>query len=247
MAMALRAIKSKLTSLEPIWGLIAFASAIATVLLYACVRHYQPIEGPEIPWWAIAVLVLTAERWPVELEFRRSSHSFSLTDIPLSVAFVFASGLHAFVAIVGGPLIALLLRRLPLVKFFFNVGQLALASTVMIVVVHFAARIDDDFGWLTWGAILLATQLGGVLTIAQILAAIVLTEGHVSREQVRQMFGMDLVVTVTSTAMALVCSILWIERPSAAPLLLVPILIAFVGNRAYVKERQGHEKVKFLY
>ena len=31
------------------------------------------------------------------------------------------------------------------------------------------------------------------------------------------------------------------------PLLLVPILIAFVGYRAYVKERQGHEKVKFLY
>ena len=47
--------------------------------------------------------------------------------------------------------------------------------------------------------------------------------------------------------MALVCSILWIERPSAAPLLAIPILVAFVGYRAYVTERQGHEKVKFLY
>ena len=61
------------------------------------------------------------------------------------------------------------------------------------------------------------------------------------------MFGMDFVVTVTGTAMALVCSILWIERPSAAPLLAVPILVAFLGYRAYVSERQGHEKVKFLY
>ena len=112
---------------------------------------------------------------------------------------------------------------------------------------HFAAQIDPGFGWLTWAAVLLATQLGGVLTIAQILAAIVLTEGHVSRDQVRQMFGMDFVVTVTGTAMALVCSILWIERPEAAPLLLVPILVAFLGYRAYVAERQGHEKVKFLY
>ena len=86
-----------------------------------------------------------------------------------------------------------------------------------------------------------------MLTIAQILCAIVLTEGHVSRDQVRQMFGMDLVVTVTGTAMALVCSILWIERPEAAPLLLVPIMVAFLGYRAYVRERQGHEKVKFLY
>ena len=61
------------------------------------------------------------------------------------------------------------------------------------------------------------------------------------------MFGMDLVVTITSTAMALVCWILWIERPEAAPLLAVPIIVAFLGYRAYVPERQGHEKVKFLY
>ena len=61
------------------------------------------------------------------------------------------------------------------------------------------------------------------------------------------MFGLDLAVTITGTAMALVCGILWIERPEATPLLLIPILIAFVGYRAYVKERQGHEKVKTLY
>ncbi len=61
------------------------------------------------------------------------------------------------------------------------------------------------------------------------------------------MFGMDLVVTITGTALALVCAILWVERPEAAPLLAIPILIAFLGYRAYVRERQGHEKVKFLY
>ena len=58
-------------------------------------------------------MVLMCERWPVELEFRRSSHSFSLTDVPLSLALIFASGTHAFVAILVGTVIALLLRRLP--------------------------------------------------------------------------------------------------------------------------------------
>ena len=118
----------------------------------------------------------------------------------------------------------------------------------MLVIVHFAARVDDGFGFLTWGSVLLATQLGGVLTIAQILAAIVLTEGHVSRDQVRQMFGMDFVVTLTGTAMALVC--------------LDPVDRAPRGRRCCCwsrssspssataptcTERQGHEKVKFLY
>ena len=134
-----------------------------------------------------------------------------------------------------------------MIKFFFNLAQLALVSCVMIIIVHVAAKADPGFGWLTWGSVLVATQLGGVLTIAHIIAAIALTEGHVSRDQVRQMFGMDFVVTITSTALALVCSILWVERPLAAPLLLVPIMVAFLGYRAYVRERQGHEKVKFLY
>jgi hypothetical protein len=69
----------------------------------------------------------------------------------------------------------------------------------------------------------------------------------VSGDQVRQMFGMDFVVTLTGSAMALVTAVLWIERPEATPLLLIPILVAFLGYRAYVHERQGHEKVKFLY
>ena len=52
-------------------------------------------------------MVFVTERWPVELEFRRSSHSFSLTDIPLTLALIFTSGTHAFVAVMAGALVAL--------------------------------------------------------------------------------------------------------------------------------------------
>ena len=62
------------------------------------------------------------------------------------------------------------------------------------------------------------------------------------------MFGMDFVVTLTGTAMALVC-LDPVDRAPRAPrrCCFVPILVAFLGYRAYVQERQGHEKVKFLY
>jgi diguanylate cyclase (GGDEF)-like protein len=245
--MGIRAACKKLRAIEPVWWLNVAIAAGAIALYFGFVRHYAPIHSPEIAWWVLALAVLLSERFPVELEFRRSSHSFSLTDVPLTLALVFASGSHAFIAVTVGTLVALALRRAPAVKFVFNLAQFAFVTAVLIVIVHLAAKADPGFGWLTWGVILLATQLGGVLTIAQILFAIVLTEGHVSRDQVRQMFGMDIVVTITGTAMALVCSILWIERPAAAPLLGIPIMIAFIGYRAYVKERQGHEKVKFLY
>ena len=117
-------------------------------------------------------------------------------------------------------------------------------TSVLIVIVHLAASTDPGFGWITWGAVLAAAQIGSVLTTAQILAAIVLTSGHVSGHQVREMFGLDHAVTVVGTAIALLCGIVWIERPEATPLLLIPILIAFTGYRAYVQEREGHEKAQ---
>src|SRR3954447_17877278 len=191
-----RALSRKLARIEPVWWLNAVGCLTPVIAVggavtyFTLVRHYQPIHHHEIAWWAIAVAVVVTERWPVELEFRRSSHSFSLTDVPLTLALIFTSGTHAFVAVVSGSLIALLARRLPGVKFCFNLAQFAFVSSVLIIVVHLAATVDPGFGWITWAAILAATQIGGVLTIAQILCAIVLTEGHVSRDQVRQMFGM---------------------------------------------------------
>ena len=126
----------------------------------------------------LGVGVFITERWPVELEFRRSSYSFSLTDIPLTLALIFTSGTHAFVAVMAGTLVALLLRRGPAVKFAFNLAQFALVTSVLILIVHVAASADPGFGWITWGAVLVASLIGSVLTTAQILAAIVLTEGR---------------------------------------------------------------------
>ena len=149
--MSARSAIRKLASIEPIWGFIAFVAALAATLFFVWVRHYEPIQAPEIVWAVLAAMVLMCERWPVELEFRRSSHSFSLTDVPLTLALIFASGTHAFVAILVGTLVALLLRRLPLIKFFFNLAQLALVTCVMIIIVHVAAQADPGFGWLTLG------------------------------------------------------------------------------------------------
>jgi diguanylate cyclase (GGDEF)-like protein len=245
--MGIRAACRRVSSIERVWWLNAAIGAAAGILYLVWVRHLEPIQHPEIAWWAIGAMVLVAELWPVVLEFRRSTHSFTLTDVPLTFALIFATGTHAFFAVVAGTLVALLLRRVSPVKSAFNLAQYALVVSVLIIVVHLAASVDPGFGWITWGAALAAGQITGVLTVAQIVAARALTEGRVSRAQVREMFGLDFAVTAMSTALALVCALLWIERPEATPLLLIPILIAFVGYRAYLRERQDHEKVKVLY
>src|SRR3954468_10206792 len=232
---------------EPIWLLNAAVAGLAFALWALVIRRYAPLQAPALPWWLLAPAVALSERFPAELEFRRSAHSFSLTDILLALALVFSSGTAAFVGIVLGGGLALALRRLPAVKLAFNIAQFALITCVAELVVRGAAGLDHGFGWWTGGGVLAATEPGGLITIALVVVAIFLTERHITRGQIRQMFGMDLLVTITSSAMALVCAILWVVRPEATPLLLIPVLVAFIGYRAYVAERQGHEKVKFLY
>ncbi len=246
--MGTRAATRRLASIEPVWWLNAVVATVSVALYVVWIRHLTPILRPETAWWwVLGIMVFVTERWPVELAFRRSTLIFSLTDVPLALAVLFASGTHAFVAVMAGTVVALLLRRMPAIKFTFNVAQFALATGVLIALVHLAASADPGFGWITWAAALAGSLVGGVLSIALIVAAMVVTEGSVSRAHVREMFGLDLVVTITGTAMALICSILWIDRPEAAPLLLIPIAIAVIGYRAYAHERRGHEKVKTLY
>jgi hypothetical protein len=87
-----RRIPRRLASIEPIWGLNALVAAGAIALYLGPIHGYPALQSPAIAWYVIAGLVLASERFPVALQFRRSSHSFSLTDIPLTLSLIFATG-----------------------------------------------------------------------------------------------------------------------------------------------------------
>jgi diguanylate cyclase (GGDEF)-like protein len=232
---------------SPVWLLNGAIAIACVLLLLGPVSGYDAIATPELPWYLLALVVAATERWPVHLEFRRSAHSFSLTDVPITLVLLFCSGPAGVGAVAAGGAVALALRRLPPLKFLFNLLQFALATALGYVVVHAIAGADPEFGPWVWVGALVALQLGGLVTIALIAAAMWMTEGSLSREQVRQMFGMDAVVTATNTSLALVLAVILVEEPRAAPILLIPIVIAFLGYRSYVHERLRHEKLEFLY
>jgi diguanylate cyclase (GGDEF)-like protein len=242
-----RPVERRVTKVNPVWILNGAIALGCGLLLAGPVRGYDRIADPGLPWFLLAVVVAATERWPVNLEFRRSAHSFSLTDVPLTLALVFCGGLAGVGAIAAGTAVALALRRLPPVKFFFNLAQFVFATALGYVIVHVIGGPGAEFGPWVWLGVLVALQVGGLLTIALIGAAMWLTEGSLSREQIRQMFGMDAVVTATNTSLALVLAVILTEDSRAAPILLIPLGIALLGYRSYVSERQRHEKLEFLY
>ena len=63
----------------------------------------------------------------------------------------------------------------------------------------------------------------------------------------RQMFAMDGVVTAANSSIAIAAAVLISTDARAVVVLIVPAAIVFGVYRAYVSERQRHEKLEFLY
>ena len=220
---------------------------LAVVVFVLTVRGTPPLSDPELPWWAIAAGFVVAEACVVHLEFRRSAHSFSLADVPFVFGLVFSTGEAFVLGALVGTAIVYAFRRLAAVKFAFNLAQLALVACVAVAVVQAIAVPGDALEPRTWLALYVATLLGGALTIAFIGGAIAITEGGMSLRMLRQMFLTDGIVTVTNSSLAIAAALVISVDPRALPVLLVPTVTVFAVYRAYVSERQRHEKLEFLY
>ena len=244
----LRRIQRPVRSLSPVWALTAVV-AVGTALLYvADVRSLGALRHPHLPWWGLALGFAVGERAVVHLHFRQSAHSFSLGDMPLVFGLIFASAPTLLLGGLAGIAATLLLdRRLPAVKVAFNLAQFALAACVGEVIVHAIAGGAHGIGPLVWLAVFLAVEATALLTVALIGGAISLSEGRMPRGMLGQMFSMDLAVTVTNTSLALVAAIIVDSDARAVPLILIPAVTVFLAYRAYLAERQRHERLEFLY
>src|SRR3954468_2450954 len=233
---------------NPVWWLNILLVATATTLFFAFAKGLPPLADPHLSWWMLAPAFFVAERCVVHLHFRRSAHSFSLGDIPLVFGLIFAGATDLMAAVLVGTALTLLLdRRLPPIKLVFNLAQFALAACLGILLVHALVPSPDQLGPPVWAAVLIATEAGGVLTVLLIGLAISLSEEALQARTLWHMLLMDLVVGATNTSLALAGAIVIASDPRAIPLLVVPAVTVFLAYRAYLHERQRHDRLEFLY
>src|SRR4051794_12370926 len=230
-----------------IWLYVLGLTAVAAVTHMLWVAGAEPLATPHIPWWLLALGFVGAERCIVHLEFHRSAHTISLADVPFVLGLVFAGGNDlVLAALVGSVVVYGLLRHLPPVKIAFNAVQLWVAVNVAVGIVHLIAG-HDGLGPLTWIGVYAATLVSGAVTVVAIVVAIGITEGGVDATMLRQMFGLDAIVTLTNTSIAIAAAIVISADARAVPVLLVPAFTVYVAYRAYAAEHERHERLEFLY
>jgi diguanylate cyclase (GGDEF)-like protein len=233
---------------SPVWWLNLAIAVAALVLFLSVVKDLPALLHPHLPWWGLGIGFLIAESCVVHLQFRRNAHSFSLGDLPLVFGLLFATGGDLVLGALFGSAATLLIeRRLAPVKLFFNLSQFALAASLATMVVHVVAAPGATLDPATWAAVLLATTVSAVITVMLIGLAISLSEGTLRLNTIGQVFAMDFIVTVTNTSLGLAGAIVVSTDARAIPLLAVPAVVVYLAYRAYLMERQRHQRLEFLY
>jgi diguanylate cyclase (GGDEF)-like protein len=231
-----------------VWAYVVALAVLAGAAWLLLTHGEEPHSSPHLPWWAVAAGFACAEICVVHVRFRRSAHSFSLADVPFVFGLVFATG-NDFVlgALLGTGIVWGIVRRLEFVKLAFNLAQLALAASVAAAVLRLIAGDASALEPTTWVGLYGATLSAGALTIMLLGGAIAIAEGNLPPKTLIGMFATDALVTLINASIAIAAALIVATDARAVPVLLVPALTVFAVYRAYISERQRHERLEFLY
>jgi diguanylate cyclase (GGDEF)-like protein len=232
-----------------IWTLTGGMALVAAALFAALALPIQPHFTPvSIPWWALAIAFYLAETNVVHLEFRRTAHTFSLSEIPLVLGLVFATPVDFVLAnVIGAGLGLVLVRRQSPIKLAFNLSHFALEATLAVIVFNLLNGGNVSPGALVWLAAFASAAVANVVGIVSIAVAIAFAEGRWEPGRLPETLKFGLAVGMTNTSLALMgVTLLWLD-PSSAWLLGIPIGLILVAYRTLMSEREKNKSLEFLY
>jgi diguanylate cyclase (GGDEF)-like protein len=229
------------------WGFTAILALVATALYAIGVRRVLPLEAPlNIDWWLVALAYALAEMLVVHLQFRRDTHSFSLSEIPLLIGLFFLHPTELLLALLIGSGVALAIhRRQPAVKLAFNLANLCLSTSLGIILFGAILGASDPLGPIGWAAAFVGAISADIVSVVMITGVIALSTAR--PPDIRKLLGSGTVASFFNTCLALVIvTVMWV-RPEAAWLPFVLAMLMFGAYRIYGSVRQKHESLEVLY
>jgi diguanylate cyclase (GGDEF)-like protein len=232
-----------------VWAFSVFLAALGAALYVPLISNRAPPVVPfAIPWWVIAAGFCLADIKVIEVHFRRESHAFSLTEVPAVVGLFFLPPNEYLLAVTLGALVALLFTssRAP-VKLAFNLANYLLLGVLMIAVFRAIDPAPGAPSLLGYTAAFAATLVGTLVGALSIATAITLSGGAPQYKKLPDMLEFGGLVAMANTSIALLAVVLLWYTPSALWLLAIPLSTLFLAYRAWVSEREKHERLELVY
>ncbi|HEX9766098.1 MAG TPA: EAL domain-containing protein [Nitriliruptorales bacterium] len=234
------------TRLWALAGVLAVGAVLLEVLALTQLEPLQP--GRSFPWIVLLLLFYVVEIDVVRVAFRRSSHSFSLSEIPIVLGLVFLEpALVPVLAVVGMGVALAVHRGHGRLKLAVNLGHIGLGLVVAVLVHRGLLGDANPLELRGWLSALAASQVAAWISMATILLAIKLSEGAVPRTRVQEVAVVGPLNTFVNTSLALAAAILYVQDPLAVWLLVGPTVTIYFAYRAYSQQRRRHASLEFLY
>jgi diguanylate cyclase (GGDEF)-like protein len=200
-----------------------------------------------VPWPVIAAGFMIAELKVVQVHFRRETHAFSLSEFPAILGLFFLAPMDYMLAVLTGSAAAMILTRPRPVKVAFNLANYGLIAVMSLsIVLTFSSPVGPP-GIHEWAAAFGATILATVISSVTIALVITLSGGAPQFQKLPEMIQFGSMVALANTSLALLAvTVLWLD-PVLLWLLVLPLVMIFVAYRAYISEREKHERLELLY
>ena len=199
-----------------------------------------------LPWVLWAAAFALSEVAIVHVQWKRESHTFSLSDLVLAAGLTLALPAHLVLAqLAGTALVLVVYRRQRGLKLAFNTVQFALSSTMAVLAFSaVVALLGQDF---TWAGQLLAIAVATLTASVTIFAVMTISTGHADMQPLIGMLGFSLPFTIGAGAVGVLISRTSADDPAALALLMIPTLLVIGAYRAYTRAREQQENLKLLH
>ncbi|HZT53283.1 MAG TPA: GAF domain-containing protein, partial [Gaiellaceae bacterium] len=231
-------------------GVLAVGCALVWAVAVRSLGAPAFIAAPLLRWWELALVFYLAEAFVVHLQFRKQTHTLSLTEIGLVFGLLLASPASLLAGQLAGTLVALVVNRWrsqrQLVKLTFNLAELPLCSGIALLLFR-ALAAPGDPAPLLWALALLACAVAHVAGVLLVSAVIAIAEERFRAPQLLRTLAVSTVGALATASLGLAVVELLAVRPLAAALLVFPIVACAYFFRAYMEQREQREQVEFLY
>jgi len=232
-----------------VWTFTLLLSAVAVIGFLGWIRMLPTLTTPLwIPWPVLGLGFFLTELKVIEVHFRRETHAFSLSEIPAVIGLFFVPPGQYLLALLAGTGAALLITsRQSVVKTAFNLSNYVVVAVAAILIFRAIGRFDGPPQPLDWVAAFAAMLVASAIGALAIATAITLSGGAPQFRKLPEMLQFGGLVAIANTSLALLAvTILWYD-PSSVWLLALPLITLFLAYRAYISEREKHERLEMLY
>ncbi|MGA2514368.1 MAG: EAL domain-containing protein [Candidatus Limnocylindrales bacterium] len=232
--------------------MVAFTAALAAGALLVYVSFLRDVHSghgvTSIPWPVFSVGFFLVEIKVIEVYFRRERHSFSLSEVPAVFGLFYLSPPEYLVALMVGSGLALVAasEQSPL-KVAFNLANNLFVGTVTLVIFTTLAGRGAIPNATDWIAIMTAMTLASVIGATTIATVITLSGGAPQFQKLPEMVRFGGLVAAANTSLTLLALTAAARDPQAIALVVIPAIILFVAYRAYMSEREKHERLELVY